>query len=53
MQLIELEMCLSCRKMDVKERLVPTYCEITDVEGYDHVECLQRDWEMFHSESSD
>lgn len=53
MQVIELEMCLTCRKVDVKDRLVPTYCEITDTKGYDHRECIQNDWEMFHSESQD
>ena len=53
MNLVELEMCMSCRKVDVKEQLVKTYCEITDTHGYDHEECLRRDWEMFHSASED
>ena len=45
MNKIEVRMCGCCRKIDRTENLVKTHCELTGISGWDHRDCLIRDYE--------
>ena len=43
--IIETRRCGLCRKIDKKDNLAETHCELTGLHGYDHEQCLKNDWD--------